>query len=126
VPFNLALGLAIIAFSQGDASVVVRRRQLLLDLAARAIKRIANTPSPNAAFAVPYLVKASVIDHAGFQQLDRAVFDFNVVHSIHDRLPHQIDWTWYLEQDYRDPIVCARRGRHARERRLKRAIRVAW
>jgi len=66
VPFNLALGLATIAFSQGDASVVVRRRQLLLDLAARAIKRIANTPSPNAAFAVPYLVKASVIDHAGF------------------------------------------------------------
>jgi hypothetical protein len=46
--------------------VVVRRRQLLLDLAARAIKRVANTPSPNAAFAVPYLVKASVIDHAGF------------------------------------------------------------
>jgi hypothetical protein len=45
--------------------VVVRRRQLLLDLAARAIKRVANTPSPNAAFAVPYLVKASVIDHAG-------------------------------------------------------------
>jgi hypothetical protein len=59
--------------------VVVRRRRLLLYLAARAIKRVANAPSPNAAFAVPYLVKASVIDHAGFQQLNRTVLDFSVV-----------------------------------------------
>jgi hypothetical protein len=76
-PFDLDLGFAKISLSQNYGSSVARQRQLLRDLAARAVKRITNAPRPRAGFSVPNLVKCSAVNPASLQQRDRAVFDFN-------------------------------------------------
>jgi hypothetical protein len=76
-PFDLDLGFAKISLSQNYGSSVARQRQLLRDLAARAVKRITNAPRPRAGFSVPNLVKCSAVNPASLQQRERAVFDFN-------------------------------------------------
>jgi hypothetical protein len=98
-PFDLDLNFAKIILSQNDGSSVARQRQLLRDLAARAIKRVTNTPRPDAGFSAPNLVKCFAVNCASLQQRDRAVLDLNVPHfggPIHTttgsttRYPHRL------------------------------------
>jgi hypothetical protein len=78
-PFDLSLGFAKSALSQNDGSAVARHRHL----AARTLQRVANTPRPHAGFAVPNLIKRSVVNLASQQQCDRAAFDLNVRLGFH-------------------------------------------